>query len=121
VGKNNKACANEECKTYIAKSNWKNAKITEAEAAVWAEDMNKFCYQLSDCGGYINYMGAGTTEGYAAYLDNKRIAGSGGSDVLEATNSNSSTTTTGKVVSQESEETSGGFLENFVKSITGRK
>lgn len=91
-------CANDACKKFDKDP--ANANITSSEAKTWAKEMNEFCYRLGDCGGYINWLGAYTEEGYAAYLGQKRVAGSGGAKIKEAekTANSSATTTTGSVV-----------------------
>lgn len=101
------ACNNSACLTYVPKEKQKNANITADEAKAWAVDMNEICYQLADCGGYINFIGASTEDGYAAYLNNKRIAGSGGSEVITpikkaTTSTGTSSGTTGTTSSQAS-------------------
>ncbi|MBM3247519.1 hypothetical protein FJZ17_03205 [Candidatus Pacearchaeota archaeon] len=57
----------------------------------WANEMNNICFKFGDCGGYINFLGEYTDEGYAAYYNNRRIAGSGGAEVIQST-ANTSTT-----------------------------
>jgi hypothetical protein len=86
-------CANDECERYDKDP--ANSEISDDEAKVLAEDMNEICFKLGDCGGYINWQGKYTEEGYAAYVNYKRVAGSGGSEVLEQPK----VATTGKVVS----------------------
>ncbi len=98
----NWVCNNTACRTYVSAAKQKNANITEAETEAWAEDMNQICYQLGDCGGYINYIGVSTEDGYAAYLNNRRVAGSGGSEIITPT-----TTTTGTTGTAASGSTSG--------------
>ncbi len=39
-----------------------NCECLEQE---WGDDMNKICIGLSDCGGYINYLGKFTDDGYS--------------------------------------------------------
>jgi len=81
------------CRRYI--SDPSQATVSQAEAKKWANDMNQICFKLGDCGGYSNFLGKSTTDGYAAYLNNKRIAGLGGSEVLETKTTAKATTTTG--------------------------
>lgn len=95
-------CNNSACVKYIPESRWSEANVTEAGVKAWAKDMNEICYKLGDCGGYYNWLGKYTDDGYAAYRDNQRVAGSGGAKTLEA--SSSSNTSTG------SSSSSGGGL-----------
>ena len=53
----------------------------------WASEMNSICYSLGDCGGYINWIGTYTQEGFAAYNNSIRFAGSGSSKILGKNNS----------------------------------
>jgi len=48
----------------------------------WAMEMNNICYSLGDCGGYTNWIGEYTEEGFAAYNVSTRFAGSGGAKIL---------------------------------------
>jgi len=86
---------------------------TTLEGTSWASEMNNICYRLGDCGGYINWQGKYTEEGFAAYKNNKRIAGSGGAEVLEAEKKTaagtSGTTTTG----------TGKMIKDFIKNMVG--
>jgi hypothetical protein len=94
-------CNNSVCKRYIpSASDQARGNISESDAQNWAADMNEVCYRLGDCGGYYNWLGIYTDDGYAAYLDNQRVAGSGGAKTLEAS--------TGKTSNQSS--SSGGGL-----------
>lgn len=70
---------------YLSDADNKNANISQEAVNQWATDMNNICYQLGDCGGYINWQQKYTDDGYAAYKDQKRVAGSGGAEILEAT------------------------------------
>jgi hypothetical protein len=92
-------CANEECTAYIKDPAEGNVNAEDAKA--WATDMNQICYKFGDCGGYINWQNQYTENGYAAYVDYKRIAGSGGSEVLEKPKAS----TTGNVVADFFKET----------------
>ena len=67
--------------------------LTDAEMKSWASEMNEICYKLGDCGGYNNWIGAYTDNGYAAYYNNKRVAGSGGAEVLETNKKTTATAT----------------------------
>jgi hypothetical protein len=105
------------------------------DADAWARDMNSLCYKLGDCGGYVNWIGAYTDEGFAAYKDSQRIAGSGGSQIQEkektttqtsgkSTAGNTGTSTgssgnAGDVLSAVSSATSGtgNIIKDFFKSI----
>jgi len=58
----------------------------------WANEMNGICYSLGDCGGYINWIGDYTEEGFAAYNASTRFAGSGGSRILGKNNSAATST-----------------------------
>ena len=89
-------CDNEECTKYISDPSAET--ITDADAQKFASDMNEICYRLGDCGGYVNWLGAYTEDGFAAYLDSKRIAGSGGAEIIEAASTTGTTGTTGNVV-----------------------
>lgn len=86
-------CSNDACTAYVTDPT--SGTITDAEAKVWANDMNQICLRLGDCGGYVNWQNKYTEEGYAAYLDYKRVAGSGGSEIQEKPKT---ATTTGKVI-----------------------
>jgi hypothetical protein len=68
---------------YLSDEDIKNAQISDDAVKSWSSDMNGICYQLGDCGGYINYVGKYTEDGFASYKDGKRVAGSGGSEILE--------------------------------------
>ncbi len=78
-------CGNEACTKYVSKANEELGKISEAEVIKIAQDMNNICTTLGDCGGKNNWVGRYTDDGYAAYLLNQRLAGSGGAEVLEDT------------------------------------
>jgi hypothetical protein len=49
---------------------------------IYVDEMNSICTSLGDCGGYINWVGQDTDDGFAAYLEGERFAGSGGSENL---------------------------------------
>lgn len=68
------------------------AKFINAEA--FASEMNAVCLKLGDCGGYVNFINRYTDDGYAAYYLNRRIAGSGGAEVLQYYGTSNSSTTT---------------------------
>jgi hypothetical protein len=61
----------------------KGDSLTDEEVASWGNEMNQICYKLGDCGGYINWLGKYTDDGFAAYFNGKRKAGSGGSEIQE--------------------------------------
>ena len=73
------------CRIYLSKQDIKKAKISEEAVQQWAEDMNNICFKLGDCGGYINWQGKYTDDGFVAYLGQSRVAGSGGSKIKEKT------------------------------------
>jgi hypothetical protein len=91
---------------YLASEDNKNANISTASAENWAEEMNEICYKLGDCGGYVNWVGEETDDGYAAYLGQKRVAGAGGSKIIEK--ASSTTTTTGNIVRDLIKKVAGG-------------
>ncbi len=64
--------------------------ISNESAKTWASEMNSICYKLGDCGGYVNWVGKYTEEGFAAYFNKLRIAGSGGAERLETKKTTSS-------------------------------
>ena len=64
----------------------------------WIDEMGALCIAQGDCGGYMNYIGSSTDEGYAAYYQNLRIEGSGGGRYLEDEDEDTADTT-GSVVS----------------------
>jgi hypothetical protein len=105
-------CANDECKKYDKDP--KQAKITDEEAKAWAGDMNEICYRLGDCGGYVNWKGKYTDDGYAAYNDGKRLAGSGGSEILEKQKTAGQTDNAG---AQTPSSGIGGLTGNIVKDL----
>jgi len=84
---------------YVSDEDEANAEISESSAKSWAKSMNEICYRLGDCGSYINWLNKKTDDGYAAYKDGERIAGLGGSEILEkaktASTTPSTSTTTG--------------------------
>ena len=89
-------CNNSACTRYIPNAeDQARGNITSPEAKEWAVDMNEICYRIGDCGGYYNWLGVYTDDGYAAYLDNKRVAGSGGAKTLEASKAAGNTTSSG--------------------------
>jgi hypothetical protein len=75
---------------YLSDDDIKNAELSQSSIDRWSSDMNDICYQLGDCGGYINYLGKYTEDGYAAYKDGERVAGSGGAEILEKTKTTTS-------------------------------
>jgi hypothetical protein len=70
------------------------SEITVEEGSAWAEDMNKICSTLGDCGGKVNWQGVYTEDGFAAYQDQERIAGSGGAKIKEAEKKTTTAATT---------------------------
>ncbi len=72
--------------------------ISTEEAKNWANEMNAICYKLGDCGGYINWNNVYTDEGFAAYSNNVRVAGSGGAKILEAGKTGNGSAFTGKMI-----------------------
>jgi hypothetical protein len=125
-------------------------KITESGVEEWADEMNEICYKLGDCGGYINFAGEYTDDGYAAYYNNKRMAGSGGAEILEKKPENNLATSrsgldssgTGssgasdidklnaglqttnqiaKTFDGSNNAISGGVIKDFIKSLVGAK
>lgn len=87
-------CNNTECKTFVPKNEWSAGNVTDAEAKAWAVDINKICYTLGDCGGYVNWLNVYTDDGFAAYRDNRRIAGSGGPEILTSNTTTTSSSST---------------------------
>jgi hypothetical protein len=69
---------------YMTNDDEKNANLSQATIDRWSDDMNQICYTLGDCGGYINWVGQYTDDGFASYTDGRRVAGSGGAEILEA-------------------------------------
>jgi len=78
------------------------AKFINPQA--FASEMNSICYKLGDCGGYVNFINKYTDDGFAAYYNNFRVAGSGGSEILQTT-SNSTTSTSSSTASSGSSTT----------------
>jgi hypothetical protein len=110
----------------------------------WASEMNSICYSLGDCGGYTNWIGVYTQEGFAAYNNSLRFAGSGSSQILgrnySAGTAAQQTTTTGSSGSSASTTDSlvsgtqavssvastvgsftGDVVRDFIKNIYGGK
>jgi len=91
----------------------------------WANEMNGICYSLGDCGGYINWIGEYTDEGFAAYNVSTRFAGSGSSKILGKNNSAGTTTqktttgTSGDSTSTIDKATSGLNSAGNVASTVG--
>ncbi len=117
-------CGNDACERYV--SNPSSGIITEAEVQAIATDMNGICSTLGDCGGKTNWVGQYTDDGYAAYLLNKRLAGSGGAEVLESDSSSNaamSTATTGSTGTSGSDiastATAVSTLANTAGQISG--
>ena len=133
-------CNNTECEVYVTSAHsWAN--ITLAEAKTWARDINEFCLRLGDCGTYVNWFGKETDEGMAAYLEGKRVLGSGGSKTLSTSSSTTSSSTSSSSSDSSSSTTSsssstadtlsaasslvstissatGNFVRDLVKNIT---
>ena len=83
----------------------------------WASDMNSICYSLGDCGGYINWIGTYNGEGFAAYNNSVRFAGSGGAQILGRNNSAGTPaqqTTTGTTGTTETGGNSASNMDNVV-------
>ena len=81
----------------------------------WAEDANKICVAMGDCGGYVNWQGEYTSDGYNYWVDDakKKIGtyststertigkkGSGMTGGMAQSGLSDATGTTGKVISQ---------------------
>ena len=89
----------------------------------WASEMNSICYSLGDCGGYTNWIGEYTDEGFAAYNISTRFAGSGGAKILgknssAGTASQQTTTGTGTNSGTSGTSDSGTGLET-VSQVAG--
>ncbi|MDP1728601.1 MAG: hypothetical protein Q8L27_00170 [archaeon] len=84
-------CANDECERYD--SDPSAHTISDAEAQTIANDLNAICSYLGDCGGKSNFVGKSTDDGYAAYVNNERVAGSGNAEVIEKVPAAVTTTT----------------------------
>lgn len=82
---------------YMSAEDLNSASLSQGTIDSWTSDMNNICYQLGDCGGYINYLGKYTEDGFAAYSDGKRVAGSGGSEILEAAKKTTTSSTSAAV------------------------
>ncbi len=83
---------------------------TKEKREAWAEQMNDVCISLGDCGGYVNYIGEETDDGYALYYQGKRQSGAGGAKKYKdylSTDSNAKAT--------------GNVVQGLIKSITGNK
>lgn len=91
---------------YLSTDDTKNADLSTSTIENWASEMNNICYQLGDCGGYINWNNVYTDDGYAAYYNGARKAGSGGAKILEA--AKKTTATTGTSTSSGSSTTKSG-------------
>jgi hypothetical protein len=76
----------------------------------WANEMNSICYSLGDCGGYTNWIGEYTEEGFAAYNISTRFAGSGGSKIMGKNTSSSSSSSS--FSSSNSNSSSGGTTDS---------
>ncbi len=86
----------------------KNCEYTTEEGREkWAEEMNQICVSLGDCGGHSNWIGKYTEDGFAAYYEQQRFAGSGGAEKLEKTD----TTVTGGVIANLLKDVYGGNEE----------
>jgi len=102
---------------YLTEEDERNANISVESAKKWAEDMNEICYSLGDCGGYINWLGVRTEDGYAAYQNGKRILGAGGAEILEKEKK-----TTQQSTAQSQGATSGvtgKFIVDLIKKLGG--
>jgi hypothetical protein len=51
---------------------WKCVKNCECEDEKWAMEANRVCTSLGDCGGYVNYVGKYTDDGYQWKFDGKK-------------------------------------------------
>jgi len=87
----------------------KSDTMTDEEMQAWAKDMNEICYKLGDCGGYINWVNQYTDNGYAAYYNNKRVAGSGGQEIIEKGKTTSGSSTTSPTLSNATGATTPAF------------
>jgi hypothetical protein len=116
--KSNWECNNSYCKTYVPISEVANANISIATAKALATDLNKFCYQLGDCGGYINWIGQATTEGYAEYVNNRRVVGTGGAEILQATAPVSSTSSGSASSGASSAASTASGISNVLQSAS---
>ena len=90
--------------------------------------MNEICYKLGDCGGYINWQNKYTEDGYAAYFNEKRVAGAGGSEILEkekkattsTTGTGTATGTGGFIPGGTTTPATGGIVANIIKNLFGK-
>ena len=111
----------------------KGTEITNEEAAAWAGEMNTICSTLGDCGGKTNWQTKYTDDGFVAYLGQNRIAGSGGSKIIEKAKTSTSTTpavpatTTGSSSSGSSGSSllsgltgTGHVVKDLIKKVAGK-
>lgn len=81
------------CQYLTDKSKNNPDAFGENEVKTIASEMNKICANLGDCGGKTNWIGAYTDDGYAGYFNNKRLAGSGGAEVITPSKATSNSAT----------------------------
>ena len=107
---------------YLSEEDEKKGRISEEAVKEWAKDMNKICITLGDCGGYINWLGRYTDDGFAAYLNNERVAGSGGSEILEQEKKQTGVAGTGTATTPEftNPQPTGQVIRDLIKSIIGQ-
>src|SRR3989344_3635297 len=90
-------------------SDWKCKENCECLAEGWAQNQNSLCAGLGDCGGYVNYVGAYTDDGYEYTIDGeKRTLPETGSDVV---------TFTGKVITALASKVSGKMISGMTERI----
>ncbi|MFA4960601.1 MAG: hypothetical protein WC548_02955 [Candidatus Pacearchaeota archaeon] len=56
----------------ILDGSWECIENCECEDEDWALDVNRVCAALGDCGGYVNYLGKYTDDGYEWKSDNDK-------------------------------------------------
>jgi hypothetical protein len=87
-------------------------KVNEEDIKKLSKEFNEVCIRLGDCGGYINWLEEYTEEGYAAYYNGERKAGSGGAEILEKEK---------KVEPSSPVGVSGKIIKDFIKTIGGKE
>jgi len=102
---------------YLTEEDKNNENISQATVEKWAQEMNGICYKLGDCGGYINWVGTYTDGGYAAYFNNRRLAGSGGAQILEATTTSNSNTGNATTPTFTNPTSTGFMIKDWINNI----
>ena len=80
-------------------------KLTNPEG--FADQMNAICTAIGDCGEKPNWAGKSNQEGFAVYWRGERVAGTGGSEVLEEEEEDKSKTT-------------GSVIKELIKNLGGK-